>query len=312
MNLVINCMHGIGDNIYARPFVKLVVNEQSQADHRSSVYLKTPLPFLFEDLPVQFIKPDTKLRTQGKALMNTNHLQFSPPPFQVDREISFYYDHAALQLHGITTHMEKAFGYEPGSTLPQFDLPWNLQRHQIQFPPDMLKKPIAVVRPVTHRREWLCLSRSPNPNYVSWCAKILREMGYYVISIADCAEGEEWIEYGGDPPADMKFHQGELSIPATLSLIKQASLVVGGSGFIIPATIAAKTPLFIIFGGRGGYDNPHKVFDLRMDLTRVGWAIPDNFCRCTAMDHDCDKTISDLDSIFFNFMKSLPRQDRLK
>src|ERR1035437_2368134 len=294
MKILVKCMHGIGDTIYSRPFVKMLVEDGHE------VFLSTPLPFIFGDLNVNFVKLETTLRTQKKHLAQSD-FTFVDVPDQIDKTIDFFYTNRHIKAHGIVTHMEQAFGYEPGSTTPIFDLP-PLPAHGVIIPKN---KKLAIVRPVTHRKEWFCTSRSPRPNYVAWSAKILKDMGYYVISIADCEKGLEWIPRGGDPIADQKFHKGELGLERTLSLMQSADLVVGGSGFIVPASVSAKTNLFIIFGGRGAYDNPHKILDLRMDLTKIGWALPNNFCRCHNMDYSCDKEIRDLDSHFFNFIRTV-------
>lgn len=291
MRILVVCMQGIGDTIYSRPFVRMLVQDGHE------VFVKTPLPFIYGDLDVKFVKTESTLRAQKKHLETSRYLLLDEP--EVDKKIDFFYYARDLAAHGIISHLEVAFGYEAGSTVPIFDLPANLPAHGVSLPAN---KRVAIVRPVTHRNEWLCTSRSPNPGYVAWCAKILMDMGFYVISIADCEDGQEWIGDDGDPPAHEKFHHGELGLERTLALLQAADLVVGGSGFIVPATIAAKTNLFIIFGGRGGYDNPHKILDLRMNLTKVGWALPTNFCRCKTMDHACDKEIRDLDSQFFKFV----------
>jgi hypothetical protein len=122
--------------------------------------------------------------------------------------------------------------------------------------------------------------------------------------MADLVDGQEWL-VADAPVADMTLHKGELGILGTLSLMASADLLVGGSGFVVPAAIMSRVPLFVVFGGRGEYDNPQKLFDLRMNLKKVGWAMPDNFCRCNKNVHDCDKKISDLDHQFFSFMKTL-------
>jgi len=293
--ILVKCMHGIGDTIYARPFVQMLVNDGHD------VYLETPLPFMFDDLRVKVVSTATKYRTQTKALRES-HRSLSERPEKIDVTVDYFYSSDDLRRHGIVTHLEQAFGYEPGSTKPKFDLPRTLPRHRLALPMD---KPIVVVRPVTQRTEWMCSARSPKPNYIAWCAKILHDMGWYVISIADTDDVNEWIEPEGDPVADLKLHSGELGLSKTLSLLEDADLAIGGSGFIVPAAIAAKVPLFIIFGGRGGYDNPHKILDLRMNLKKVGWALPSNFCRCISMDHDCDKEIPDLDSQFLRFMRDV-------
>lgn len=295
--IFVRCMHGIGDTIYARPFVKMLAE-----DENNDVYLHTPLPFIFEDLDVKFleIKPDGTLRTQGKMLKQSN-VEFVEYPETWDREIDFFYTYQDIRSHGIVCHLEQCFGHEIGSTRPVFDLPI-LPHHGLDLPTN---KKVAVVRPSTVRREWANTSRAPKENYIPWCAKILMDMGWHVISVADCEDREEWIIHGGEPLAHEKYHRGELSMDKMLSLFKSADLIIGGPSFVLPAGVAAQTNLFIIFGGRGRFDNPHKLFDLRMDLTKIGWALPDNFCRCQLNDHDCDKRISNLDDQFFKFIRDI-------
>lgn len=292
MKILINCMQGIGDSIYSRYFIKLL-------SKTNEIYLDTVLPDLYLDLNVNFIKPDSRYRTQTKSLIESNVIFSNETKF--DKIINFHYGPQDLKKFNILTSMEVKFGFDPGSTKLKMSLPSDLIHHNIELPGN---KKIAIVRPVTHRNEWLCTSRSPKPNYIAWCAKILKDSGYYVISIADCEQDKEWIE-GIEPPADLKLHKGELGILGTLSLINNSDIIIGGSGFIVPAALATEKNLFIIFGGRGEYDNPHKILDIRLNLKKVGWALPNNFCRCNKMNHDCDKTINDLDDKFFNFIKDI-------
>lgn len=297
-SVLVNCMQGIGDQIYARPFIKILAK-------KNQVYLDSVLPDLYSDIPnVKFLDPGVpKYRTQEKGYYSRT-INFTPSPSSFDRTITCHYGRDELKKHGIVSHLEHVFEFDLGSDPISFDLPtWNDAAAVVDFSVKTDKK-IAIIRPVTIRKEWFCSSRAPDPNYINWCARMLMDAGYYVVSIADCVDGEEWID-GDIPPAHQHFHKGELGIYGTLTLIKRAKIVVGGSGFIIPATVSAKTNLFVIFGGRGEYDNPHKVFDLRMNMKKIGWAVPDNFCRCNKMEHDCDKTIKNLDDRFFNFMGQL-------
>ncbi len=305
MRIHVKAPQGIGDNLYARPFVKLLA-----AQRDNDVYVETNLPHLISDLNVKFIRPQVSHRTQAKELAYAQALgiEFTYPKFDTfdtyvpkfERTIDYHYNYVDLKAHGHVSSIEKRFGFEPGSTYPVFDLP-SLPDHYLQLPTD---KKIAVVRPVTHRNEFHCTSRSPNPHYVNWCARVLRSSGYYVISIADVEIGSEWME-GDEPPADMKFHRGELGILGVLSLLQRADIVIGGAGFIVPAAVCAGANLFLILGGRGQYDTPSKLFDLRMDMKKIGWAMPDNFCRCDQMTHECDNTISDLDNQFMTFMSRI-------
>ena len=155
MRVLVKCMHGIGDSLYARPFIKMLV-----ADGHN-VYLNTPLPFLYADLDLKFVKTKTPLRAQSRYL-ETSKIEFVDEPPDVEKTINYFYTHGDLKRHTIVSHLENAFGYGAGNTKPVFDLP-ALPPHGVELPTG---RKIAVVRPVTHRREWLCTSRSPQPIYV--------------------------------------------------------------------------------------------------------------------------------------------------
>lgn len=288
---LVNCMEGIGDQIYMRPYIRLLTETHK-------VYVKTVMPELFMDLEVNFVeRPDSIYRTQLKN--KSTRAKFSKEPSSYDVTINTNYSAAALEKFSIVSHFEHIFGFELGSSNPVYDLPY-LPPHNLVIPSD---KKLAIIRPVTYRKEWLCSSRAPKPEYIAWCTRELRAAGYYTISVADTDDVNEWIP-GEIPDADLKLHRGELDIYQTLSLMSESDIVVGGSGFIIPAVMSMKKPsLFIIFGGRGLYDNPHKVFSFKADMSKIGWSTPNKFCRCSMMEHNCDKSISDLDTQFYKFLK---------
>lgn len=202
-----------------------------------------------------------------------------------------------------------------GSFYNQFGIPyhtpieWKLPSFKDELGNFLDKIPkdrkIAIIRPATIRKEWEVSSRNANGNYIAWCCKILNEAGYYTISIADLKAGEEWLADGIDVPAQMKLYKGELGIYGTLELIKHADIVIGGSGFVIPASVSSNTNLFLILGGRLMYDGISKTLHPSMNLNKIGWALPAKPCKCTLNKHDCDKTIPTLDSDFFNFLRKI-------
>lgn len=273
--LLIRGMYGLGDSIYQRGFVK----------HFPGAYLVTAWPELYADLDVKCVKPETRLRTQSKNMNKTRCKWHQAPSFAKTIQVS--YGPQDLGGGSIVLSMKEKFG-----VAPEFDLP--------DFGPLPLKssKPIAIVRPVTVRREWLNPARSPKPEYVNQAARILREKGFHVVSIADIQDGQEWLV--GDPPeADEYYHNGELSVTQLLAAVQNAAVVVGGVGWIVPACIAAGTPLYVILGGNGGHNAPEKITDKRyMNLRRVGWAKPERFCMCSNNNHQCEKTINGFDRKF--------------
>jgi hypothetical protein len=290
-------MQGIGDLIYVRPFIQKLAQITN-----NQVYLDPVIPELFSDinLGLRFVDSGLpKYRTQQKSYLSTK-TRFETELPEFDRIIDWKYGRSELKQHGIVSHLEHAFGFNPDTSL-KFNLPYSHIAEQRAL---LSSKKIAIIRPPTVRKEWISTSKNPDPIYINWCTRILKDAGYYTISIADCADGEEWLE-GEEPPSDLKLHKGEFGILGTLNLFHQADVVIGGPGFIVPAAISAGANLFVIFGGRGEYDNPRTLFDPRMDLKKIGWALPDNFCRCNQMSHECDKMISTLDDKFFNFLKQI-------
>jgi hypothetical protein len=268
-------MRGLGDCIYSRAFIKALARQ-------SDVYYETPWPEIAADIPnVRFVRCETPLRTQAKNVARQASSRWAPLPNVARRTIQVGYGHATMREGCIWHAMQKCFGCEPET----LDLP--------PFPrwPET-DRPIAVVRPVTERKEWHNSARGPLPEYVAQIAADLMAT-HCVISIADLEPGVEWL-VGEAPPADIRLHAGELGVRDLLGLVQSADVVVGGVGWVVPACIAARTNLFCILGGQGGHNRPDRIVDQRMDASHVGWATPDRFCQCEQMRHDCIKTISNL------------------
>ncbi|MNF22281.1 hypothetical protein D3C84_28310 [compost metagenome] len=262
--MIINGMFGLGDNLYERAFIKALPKP---------VYLSTPWPFIFHDIPgVHFIRPQTNLRTQAKNIARHNTWTM-PPTRQPTRQIRY-------GAEGIIPGMIASFGVMPG----EFDLP--------PLPPSPESGPYVVVRPATVRSEWRADTRNPDPEYIAWAAAEAMRRGYRVISVADLVDGQEW---GVDPmpPADVRYHKGELLVEQLLALVKDAAAVIGGIGWLVPAALAARVPAWIICGGQGGFNSPKQICP---DGSTITFAVPDNFCGCRLKQHNCDKRISNYDA----------------
>lgn len=274
--LLVKTQLGLGDNIYQRPFIKSLAKTHE-------LYLQTPWPQLYSDLPVKFVRQDTILRTQNKNLQRQD-LQSKFVSIQNVATIEPRYVGEDLK-RGITMFegLAKAYKVEPDT----FDLP-SFKTIKVNT-----KKPICVIRPATIRNEWIAASRNPNPEYLLLASRILMKT-HYVISVADIDDFNE-IGVNPLPEAHLYLNKGELKMEELLGLIQKADLVVGGVGFIVPACIASKTKLFCILGGNGGYNSPEIITDKRMDLSKVYFAKPDNFCKCTSAIHNCDKRISNFE-----------------
>lgn len=270
MTTFVDGMRGLGDNIFQRAFVRTLASDRD-------VYLSTPWPELYEDIArVRFVHSATPLRTQAKNLARQPNTRWTREPARPTTRISVRYGSADLRTGSIVSAMEACFKVPPA--------PWDLP----PLPAYASDRPVAVMRPVTERKEWHNSARNPKPEYIAAiAADLMRD--YFVVSVADLVDKQEWL-IGNPPPAHKRYHAGELSVRELLGLIRTAKVVVGGVGWLVPASIAAGTPLFCILGGHGGHNSPEKITDKRMDLAHVGFAVPDRFCRCENMRHECDRT----------------------
>lgn len=288
--LLVLGMGGLGDGIYQRPLVR------AQAQQRP-VFLTTPWPELYADLPgVHPVRPwSMKLRTQEKHLARVPDSTWHAVPNPHERRALTY----SLRQPGVSilAELEARMRGRPNNPwpckLPDMDLP-DLGPCPVQVPAG---RRLAVVRPSTIRAEWPNRARAPRPEYLYEAAAILRASGYYVVTVADVAPPQEWLE-GKAPPADLELLQGELTPPQVLALVRHADVAVGGVGWLVPAALAAKTRLVVVAGGQGGHNAPELVVDRRVDARRTRWVMPDRYCRCTQKDHPCNKAIPDFGARF--------------
>lgn len=262
---------GMGDNIYLRPAVRVLAQ-------RHELFIETPWPEIYQDLPLRFLEPRPFYRTQRKNLQR-QHRQWAekPKPCQLVRpRISLRPSIPASLAHTLRI---------PSDAL-DLDLP------DYGPSPITADRPVAVIRPATVRTEWANPARNPDPVYLAEAAALLRARGYCVVSVADVSGREEWF-HGEPPEADLQFHHGELNFPELASLVRSAAVVVGGVGFLLPLALATSTPAVIIAGGNGGHNDPARVLAPWWDTSLLRWLFPDEYCRCTRMDHACPKTITD-------------------
>lgn len=271
--MLINAMRGLGDTIFQRAFIKKF----------PGAYVDTPFPQLLDDLDIKPVRPSTNLRTQRKS-MELIASWFHRP---AQRELKIRYG-----KEGIISGMTESFGVDPG----EFDLP--------DFGSSPAAGEYVVVRPVTVREEWRADTRNPLPEYVDAAARYAHFKGLKVVSIADLEVNKEWL-IGDAPYADITYHSGELDVTQLMALIAGAKAVIGGIGWIVPATICYRVPAWIICGGQGGYNAPEKITSPLMGEHKTEFVVPDNFCHCTLKMHDCDKRISNYDARFAEWLDRL-------
>lgn len=225
--LHVDGMHGLGDSIYQRAFIKTLAK-------KGDITLATPWPQLVRDLHNVIAVPKaTRMRTQ---LKNTQRSTFDRPTHSISMMASRRngYDIGEPPLAGMARHL----GVAPSG----FDLP----AMPVELNSAKWARPVAIVRPVTLRREYSQGLRNPRAEYVNAAAAALRAAGFVVLSMADLEDGEEWLD-GAAPDADVHYHDGP-PIEWVLGMVQQAACVVGGIGWLLPAAIAARVPMLCIGG----------------------------------------------------------------
>ncbi len=283
----IDGMRGLGDNIFQRAYVK---------ELDSQVHLQTPWPELYRDLPnVKVLKSETSLRTQNKNVRGQEESVWTQKLVNYDKKLKLTYGNKA-SLGSIQGMFQGELGVRPKHfDLPNFNCVLNL--------PEQRK--IAVVRPVTLRKEWFNCARNPDPIYIAEAIAILRQKGFFIISIADLKENEEWL-VGEDLDVDLKFHSGELDVINLLGLIKKADVLIGGVGWILPAAISYDKELLLIAGGQGAHNSEEKIADpKRVQKNKVCWVLPDDYCMCTNPRHQCSKKITNFTERVTDWIQTL-------
>ena len=277
-------MHGLGDNLYQRAVLREYHRDRD-------VYLVTSWPQLYADLPhVRPVRhPNVRLRTQAKNAGMHGHRWHAPPP-GAERVRWHYAPSGGTILESLCAGL----GIAPAA----LDM-----AGPAVSPPSGLPERYVVIRPATIRAEWRADSRNPRPEYLALAAEAARAAGYAVVSVADLKAGEEWA-LDPLPPADMRYHAGELVLPDLLGLVAGAAAVIGGVGWLVPAALAYRQRMLLIYGGWGFHNGPQRIFDRRVDTSAITGLMPEPFCMCTTPAHACDKTITDVEAKIARFFAS--------
>lgn len=273
---------GFGDAIYMRPSVA------ARTATGRDVYLETPWPQVFQDLPVGLLPLPSGLT------WSQINISRQPPEVWATRpagavQVDARYLWAELSRRSMAEQMADRMGVR----VSRFTLP------PLPPPPVSAEAPLAVIRPVTGRNDWVSTARNPKPEYMIQASHLLARAGYHVVSVAAIQACEPYL---GEPPfAHTRFDNAELSPLELLALVRSASLVVAGPGWLVPAALAAGTPLIVLAGGAGATNGPQALVPTWY-RGRVSWLIPDGYCRCRHKEHTCPKEIPDFEGRFVRAM----------
>jgi hypothetical protein len=290
--LLIRAPWGLGDAIYIRPVI-------ADAARQRPVYLETPWPELYDDIEgIQFVRGEKGLRLQMRNMWRQPASRWVEAPRGIE-EVALGYGPIELETHSVfeamAVKMPMAMAEPPVWTLPALG----------ESPFDPGDAPLAIIRPVMRRLEWDNEARNPVPQYVADIAQDLKDRGFAVVVICDIQVDREILAEGVMPPCNLALTHGELSVRQLLAAVRDAAVVVGGVGWIVPAAVATGTPTFIVLGGNGGMNAPDVLLDRRMSAKRIGFAMPEDFCRCMDMHHQCTKSIPDLPDQWTRWRRSL-------
>ena len=272
-------MHGLGDCIHQRAIIKHLMQYQE-------IWLETPWPQIYHDLPIHLVDKGSPLRTQGKNADRNHHLFTAdavPPGAECVR--IFYSPDEVRRQGGVLLAMVAHAGIEATNLDYRLPIPegWYFKADEIleAFNP---QKPILIYRPLIERKEWSgCAARNPDYEAYAHFIQSIRQ-DYFVISIADVVPGVEWI-VGPDIKADAEFHRGQLDFETVAALVSRAALVYGSPGFAVVMGRSLQTPTVCVFGG---YENSRS---FRFGPGAYLGIDPIEPCECFQHHHACKKKI---------------------
>ncbi len=282
-DLIINGMHGLGDNIHQRALVR-------QLTRTNRVWLRTPWPCVYHDLAgpnLKLVKPVTRLRTQAKNAAREAQ-KFTRERVPAARTVQVSYAPQAVRNEGsVLAALLKSAGGEPRSA--NFRLPVPQAWHDRAAPwiarwnP---QKPLLLFRPLHERSEWGgCPARNPDHAAYAELLESIRDR-YFVVSIADLEPQREWL-VGPRVQGDVECHAGELDFETIAALTQRAGLVFNTPGFMTVLAQAVGAPAVTVFGG---YEDAES-FSAGAHYTAWLPIEPIQPCNCFSHGHACDKRL---------------------
>ncbi len=286
-------MFGIGDNLHQRAVVVELLKTYE-------VWLETCHVWIYRDLLDSGLKLILRPTTLYTHARNIEREKIEYPDAYRDlrsiprstRTVRNGYHRRGVEEHGsVIQSMFATAGLSPPQHI-DFRLTirpeWLSSRvHTIVSSARDSGKPLMVYRPVVLRREWPSHLRNPDPVAYAALYESIRER-FYVVSVASIVPNVEWI-VGAEQPADLKIHDGSLSMPEMAALFSKADVVFCNGGMAPVLAQAVGTPSIVVYGGYECFDTTHA---LGAKLTPTLPIDTDAPCRCfTNNCSGCDKRI---------------------
>jgi hypothetical protein len=275
--LVLHGMSGMGDNLHQRAVVRELMR-------RHEVWLKTPWPQIYHDMPQLHLVPITStLRTQAKNEARSAELYRGGRAPAGTPELRPSYSPEKVKAAGsVLGAMSEVCGVRVGDFRMPVPQAWRKKADQLF----RTKRPILVYRPLVARKEWGgATTRNPDPaSYVELLRAIRKR--FFVVSVADLVPGVEWT-VGPQLEADVEYHAGELEFEVLTGLFARAALAFSAPGFAVLLAQAVGTPAITVFGG---YEDARS-FSAGARFTSWLAVEPITPCPCWSHTHACDKRI---------------------
>lgn len=285
----LKAMAGLGDNLYIRPFIRDMVKRNIP------IALQTAYPDLFSDMSLRIVRPQTGHPNAMKSIRqwgDRHHWRGAPDASP------------GLKM------MPSIIGYDPESWRPiteQIEAQFPLRSDYLFNLPDVksdmepLPPKLAIIRPLVKREGFDFPSRDPLNEYILKAEKALRLAGFVTIGVASIGYGE--VAAAEMPKFDVDFTKGQLPLFELINLFRKSSAVVAGPGFAQLMGVAANGPqVMSLWGNRGKFDNPNRIFDRRMAVKNLWEFRPAWPCHHSTEDCGCDKTIPLFDEWLDNFV----------
>jgi len=314
-NLFFDGCLGFGDVFQERPLIKHFLKQYK------TVYVKTPLPELFWDIPnVIFVRPPEILRTQNKHMESLPPETWSKVPPHTKRLGWSNYPPGGHLFPKTDAHPNEIIEPRPVNCVAKhiknfagiedYDFSFPVRTAWVKAAKEFLGglpvkwKKLCLIRPPTIRDEWYCPSRNPKIEYIQLLIDRYKDE-YFFLSLADVdgkAERYDGILKG----LDAEFHHGEVPLTTIFGLMKIADMSIIYPGFFMPLAIAIRSKCFCIFGGNAG---PQVHIDPIMGIENFGWIAPEPFCQCINNTHNCNKDIPEEKIIAaFEELKNRPKK----
>lgn len=283
---VLDLMHGLGDTLYQRAFVRQYPN----------AYVLTPWPEMFADMQVTPLKSALWLHyTQPED----SRYKITPPYIDELTKIKFWYHPEDLEVRAPYS-ICGTFDRITAKTRQPGPLTWS-------FPPlPKSKHPgCAFVRPISVRGLTHEPSRACAAEYLHEAVRQLKKAGYTTVSASWAKPGSE---VNIDPPeCDLMYNEGQLGTMDMLALLNEAAVAVGSVSWFVPGVLCSRTPTAVIMGGYQKHNSPQQLMHADMQTDHVTWFQTDNPCLCSDMAHRCDKTITDFPEKFSSWLASVSK-----